>query len=105
MPIPALRGHAEARARLTRTMLAGTLPQSILLHGPEGIGKERVGLWVAQLLVCEKPGVEGPCGACLPCRLVDRLEHPDVHWFFPLPRPDAASPEKLREKLEDARAA
>jgi DNA polymerase-3 subunit delta' len=36
---------------------------------------------------------------------VDRLEHPDVHWFFPLPRPDAASPEKLREKLEDARAA
>jgi DNA polymerase-3 subunit delta' len=34
-----------------------------------------------------------------------RLEHPDVHWFFPLPRPDAASPEKLREKLEESRAA
>jgi DNA polymerase-3 subunit delta' len=33
------------------------------------------------------------------------LEHPDLHWFFPIPRPDAASPEKLREKLEDARAA
>jgi DNA polymerase-3 subunit delta' len=106
MPLPPLRGHEEARARLARTHLAGNLPQSLLLHGPEGIGKERLGLWLAQLLLCENPSVErGPCGACLPCRLVDRLEHPDVHWFFPLPRPDAASPEKLREKLEDARAA
>jgi DNA polymerase-3 subunit delta' len=85
-------------------MLAGNLPQSILLHGPVGIGKERLGLWVAQLLVCERPSSAGPCGACLSCRLVDRLEHPDVHWFFPLSRPDAASPEKLREKLEDLRA-
>jgi DNA polymerase-3 subunit delta' len=106
MPLPPIRGHHEVRARLSRTLLGGHLPQSILLHGPEGIGKERLGLWLAQLLVCENPSPEtGPCGACLPCRLVDRLEHPDVHWFFPLPRPDAASPEKLREKLEDLRAA
>jgi DNA polymerase-3 subunit delta' len=37
--------------------------------------------------------------------MVDRLEHPDVHWFFPLPRPDASTPEKLRDKLEEARYA
>jgi DNA polymerase-3 subunit delta' len=106
MPLPPLRGHDDLRARLARTLHAGNLPQSLLLHGPEGIGKERLGLWLAQLLVCENPSPEsGPCGACLPCRLVERLEHPDVHWFFPLPRPDASSPEKLREKLEDLRAA
>lgn len=106
MPIPPLRGHGDVRARLARTLLAGNLPQSLLFHGPEGIGKERLGLWLAQLLVCENPSPEtGPCGACLSCRLVDRLEHPDVHWFFPLPRPDASSPEKLREKLEEQRAA
>ncbi|HEX2094832.1 MAG TPA: hypothetical protein VHG28_20705 [Longimicrobiaceae bacterium] len=92
------------RAALAKTVRAGELPHSLLLHGPEGIGKERFGLWLAQLLVCERNGPE-PCGECLPCRLVDRLEHPDVHWFFPLPRPDAAAPDRLREKLEESRAA
>lgn len=104
MTLPAVRGHEEVRARLARAATAGTLPQSILLHGPEGIGKERVGLWVAQLVVCQSPSLEGPCGACQPCRLVLRLEHPDVHWFFPLPRPESAA-DRLREKLEEARAA
>jgi DNA polymerase III subunit delta' len=104
MPIPSIVGHEEIRAALGRARRVGSLPQSILLHGPAGAGKERLGLWLAQLLVCER-GVEEPCGDCRACRLTLRLEHPDVHWFFPLPRPDAASPEKLREKLEELRAA
>jgi DNA polymerase-3 subunit delta' len=33
-----------------------------------------------------------------------RLEHPDLHWFFPLPRPKSATtPEKLARALEEAR--
>lgn len=103
-PLPPLAGHHDVRRLLAAAYASGTLPQSILLTGPRGIGKERLGLWLAQLLVCENPGSE-PCGACQPCRLVLRLEHPDIHWFFPLPRPDASSPEKLREKLEDLRGA
>lgn len=84
---------------------AGNLSQSLLVHGPPGIGKERVALWLAQRVLCEAPSADGPCGQCRNCRQVDRLEHPDVHWFFPLPRPDAATPEKLRDKLEEARGA
>lgn len=103
MTLPRVRGHDEALALLGRAALAGDLAQSILLHGAAGIGKERVGLWVAQLLVCESPSSGGPCDRCLPCRMVLRLEHPDVHWFFPVPRPDASSADKLREKLEDQR--
>lgn len=106
MPLPPLVGHPTVRAALARAEAAGSLPQSILLHGPAGVGKERLGLWLAQLLVCERrEGAAEPCGACPPCRLAEGLQHPDIHWFFPLPRPDAASPEKLRDKLEEARAA
>jgi len=33
-----------------------------------------------------------------------KLEHPDLHWFFPLPRPKGAtSPEKLAQALESSR--
>ncbi|MBB4637763.1 ATP-binding protein [Longimicrobium terrae] len=103
MPIPPVYGHAEARAMLASAARQNNLAQSLLLHGPAGIGKERVGMWIAQRVVCEQPGADGPCGVCNSCRMVDRLEHPDVHWFFPLPRPDAATPEKLRDKLEEAR--
>jgi DNA polymerase-3 subunit delta' len=32
------------------------------------------------------------------------LEHPDLHWYFPLPRPKkATTPEKLAKALEEAR--
>lgn len=104
MPLLPLRGHQQMRAALGRAVRDGDLPQSILLHGPEGIGKERFGLWLAQLLVCEAPERDEPCHECLPCRLAARLEHPDVHWFFPLPRPDGAG-DRLKEKLEEARGA
>jgi DNA polymerase III subunit delta' len=105
MNLPRVRGHRDARASLARAVRLGTLPQSILLYGPPGIGKERLGLWLAQRLLCTEPDADEPCDRCSSCRLALRLEHPDIHWFFPLSRPDASSPEKLREKLEDARAA
>lgn len=103
MSLPPLAGHSETRALLGRSLRGGALPQSILLHGPRGVGKERLGLWLAQLIVCAGEEIE-PCGHCAACSLVGRLEHPDVHWFFPLPRPSASSADKLKEKLEDARA-
>lgn len=100
-----LRGHEEARRSLSHAVLRGELPGSLLVHGPAGIGKQRLGLWLAQLLMCERPGDE-PCGVCAPCRLALRLEHPDIHWFFPIARPKGASgPEKLADAMEEARAA
>lgn len=106
MSLPDLYGHEPVREYLLRAVRAGTLPQSVMLHGPAGVGKERIGLWLAQLLLCERPEEpQAPCDQCRACRQVRRLEHPDLHWFFPLPRPEGASAERLRDKLEEARAA
>ncbi len=105
MPLPPLAGQEDARALFSRALANDSLPQSILIHGPPGVGKERLGLWLAQAIVCQATTGK-PCGECGPCRLVARLEHPDVHWHFPLPRPDGAStPEKLGDRLEELRAA
>jgi DNA polymerase III subunit delta' len=106
MALPPVYGHVEARRTLAAAARAGTLTQSLLVHGPAGVGKERFGMWIAALLLCGERAPDGaPCGACRDCRMVDRLEHPDVHWFFPLPRPEAATPEKLRDRLEEHRGA
>ena len=104
MPMAPLVGHEAARKVLARGIRSDSLPHSLLLYGPPGIGKERLGLWLAQLLLCDAPMEGEPCNTCTPCRRVQRLEHPDMHWFFPLPRPSGASGDKLEEKLEELRA-
>jgi len=99
-----LVGHEEIRAALVRAHGAGGLPAAILLHGLRGIGKQRLAHWVAQLQVCERPDARGPCGACRPCRLALALEHPDIHWYFPLARPKGVSGDRLADALEGARS-
>jgi len=82
-----LYGHEALRARLSSAIRRGAFPASLLLHGPRGVGKQRLALWIAQSLVCAAPTADGtPCGRCQACRYATVLGHPDVHWFFPRPR-------------------
>lgn len=83
MALPPLIGHEGTKTRLAGAYASGKLPQALLLAGPRGVGKQRLALWLAQLIQCEAPGQE-PCGECRPCRLVLSLQHPDVHWFVPI---------------------
>jgi len=96
-------GHEEPRRLLARAHATAGLPGAILLHGPRGVGKQRMALWIAQLQLCDKAGPDGPCGTCRPCRLVLGLEHPDLHWYFPLSRPKGVSGDRLGDALESAR--
>ena len=103
MPILPVYGHEELRARLLPRIVAGTLPQSLLLHGPTGVGKQRLGLWIAQTLICTSDAP--PCGACRECRYSLELTHPDLTWVFPRPRPKGSEsePEDIAEDLADER--
>lgn len=83
MPLPPLIGHEGVKTRLAGAHASGKLPQALLFAGPRGVGKQRLALWLAQLIQCEAPGQE-PCGECRPCRFVLSLQHPDVHWFVPV---------------------
>lgn len=98
-----LVGHEEVRRSLAQGHAAAGLPSSLLIHGLRGVGKQRLALWIAQLQFCGEPGPEGPCGACRPCRLALALEHPDLHWYFPLPRPKGVAGDRLADALEVAR--
>ncbi|MFQ5690076.1 MAG: ATP-binding protein [Gemmatimonadota bacterium] len=94
-------GHVELKERIRDSWRAGRLPQSLLLRGPEGVGKQTLALWIARLVQCR---TGDPCGVCRSCLMALKLEHPDIHWHFPLHKPKKpSSRRKLREKLEEAR--
>ena len=103
MPIVPLYGHEEIRERVLPRIVAGTLPQSLLLHGPAGVGKQRLALWMAQALLCVSDAP--PCGHCRECRYVLDLTHPDLNWVFPRPRPKSGfkDPDDAAEDMSDAR--
>src|SRR5918993_5807946 len=102
MPISPVYGHEELRERLLPRIVAGTLPQSLLLHGPAGVGKQRLGLWLGQALICVSDAP--PCGVCRECRYALDLTHPDLTWVFPRPRPKGSDsdPEDIAEDLAEA---
>lgn len=55
MPFRDCIGHRRLLAVLARAVARGALPQSLMLAGPDGIGKRRVAVAVAQALNCPTP--------------------------------------------------
>ena len=70
-----LVGHEQARRLLARAR-----PQTVLLTGPEGVGRRTLARWYAYGLNCTR-GFP-PCGECASCRLDP---HPDVLEVRPEP--------------------
>jgi len=101
MALHDLVGHIGVRSDLARAHGLGKLPQVLLVTGEEGVGKQRLGLWLAELVFCSA-GSNRPCGACPGCRRVRDLAHPDLHWFVPVPRPKASDQDKQVEEVREA---
>ena len=102
-PLHELVGHDAVRRALVQAHRKEGLPAALLIHGLRGVGKQRLALWAAQLQLCAATGDEGPCGTCKACRTVLSLEHPDLHWYFPLARPKGVSGDRLADALQAAR--
>jgi DNA polymerase-3 subunit delta' len=74
--------HAAARARIASAAAGGRLPHAMLLHGPDGVGKELFAAVVAAGLLCREPSTgQRPCGECPECVLSRAGSHPDLHWL------------------------
>ena len=83
MPFLAIAGHQRLLVLLARAIARQTLPPSVLFAGPQGIGKRRVAVAVAETLNCLNPRLAGAlevdaCGECASCRRIARGVHPDV---------------------------
>lgn len=103
MPLLPIHGHTALRARFDDAIRRNALPGSLLLHGPAGVGKQRLALWIGQRLLCAGPEPR-PCGTCQQCKFALAATHPDIHWYFPRPRlkDSDASPSKIEDDLREA---
>ena len=81
--------------------LKGQLPHALLLHGPEGIGKEDFAQLAGRALLCEQADTQGlACGHCKSCQLIDAENHPDFTLIQPEEAGKAIKIDQIRELIQ-----
>ena len=123
-----LLGQAEVSAFLRGIVSRGRYANAYLFHGPAGVGKATAALAFARAALCERtPGAAPPaeaepslfgdaaaapaaatgtaddsCGECRGCRMAATLQHPDLHYLFPVSGRDAkGDTQKVDEAVVD----
>jgi DNA polymerase-3 subunit delta' len=77
-------GQAEVKQRLLQSSREGRVSHALLFFGPPGSGVLPMAMAFSQYLNCEQPGESDSCGACGSCRRAAKLEHPDIHFVYPV---------------------
>jgi len=82
VPLKWLPWHDGARARLETALAGERMPHALLLHGPDGVGKQLFAAVLAAGMFCtgRRSGLT-PCGVCPECALCRAGSHPDLHWL------------------------
>jgi DNA polymerase-3 subunit delta' len=98
---PEIAGHQAIRERLLARLQAGTIRGSLLFAGPEGIGKRRVALELAQRELCFR---RSACGQCEGCRLFQGedlpFELPNLLRIAPEGKAGVIRIDQIREGLD-----
>ena len=83
-------GQEEVKRQLRASVREGRIPHAQLFSGISGIGKLQLALAYAQYLNCPHRTEEDSCGTCPTCLQFEKLQHPDLHFAFPIVKTDAA---------------
>jgi len=82
-------GQEAVKQRLRNTLHEQRIPHALLLSGVEGIGKLPLAIAFAQYVCCENRSETDSCGVCPSCIKFAKLTHPDLHFVFPVIKPDS----------------
>ncbi len=83
-------GQETTKAQLRQAVREGRIPHAQLFTGISGIGKLQLALAYAQYLNCPNRTDEDSCGSCPTCLQYQHLQHPDLHFVFPIVKTDSA---------------
>ena len=77
-------GQEEVKAKLRAAVQEGRIPHAQLFAGAPGSGNMALALAYAQYINCPNRTAEDSCGVCPTCLQYSKLQHPDLHFAFPL---------------------
>ncbi len=77
-------GQEATKRQLRQAVREGRIPHAQLFTGISGIGKLQLALAYAQYLNCPHRTEEDSCGICPTCLQYQHLQHPDLHFVFPI---------------------
>ena len=77
-------GQEATKNQLRQSVREGRIPHAQLFTGISGIGKLQLALAYAQYLNCPNRTEEDSCGVCPTCLQYQHLQHPDLHFVFPI---------------------
>ena len=77
-------GQEATKQQLRQSVHEGRIPHAQLFTGISGIGKLQLALAYAQYLNCPNRTEEDSCGTCPTCLQYKHLQHPDLHFVFPI---------------------
>ena len=75
-------GQQEVQERLMQMVEEGRLPHAIMLCGPQGVGKLALAIGFAKVLLSQG-GEMSMFGEPTESPMLQKLEHPDLHFSFP----------------------
>ena len=82
-------GQEATKQQLRQAVREGRIPHAQLFTGITGVGKLQLALAYAQYLNCPNRTEEDSCGVCPTCLQFQHLQHPDLHFAFPIVKTDA----------------
>ena len=81
-------GQETEKNQLRTAVREGRIPHAQLFAGPAGVGKLALAIAYAQYLACPHRTEEDSCGVCPTCLQYAKLQHPDLHFAFPIVKSD-----------------
>lgn len=92
-------GHEEIKKRLVNSVKNNRISHAQMFYGAEGTHKLALAIAYAQYIMCTNRGDHDSCGECASCQQNSKLQHPDLHFTYPLPSKDYEDSAELWRRL------
>jgi len=77
-------GQEKIKTHLINTVTQHRISHAQLFLGNEGYGSLPLALAYAKYIMCTNKKADDSCGECPSCKKINKYEHPDLHFAFPV---------------------